>query len=173
MFDQRQEGNFSEEREGMVTVIKQDPRGNEKIRYQGEISERLANGVIIQAHWIRPTLDLGYTRFEPGDRFTEHYYTDRWFNIFAIHSANGAHKGWYCNVAAPAVINDDTIKQIDLLLDVWINPQGEPLILDEDEFAHDATLSEEQRKGAREGLQALLRMLAARQEMFADIADHR
>jgi uncharacterized protein len=157
----------------MVTVIKQDPRGNEKTRYQGEIIKQLANGVIIRAYWTRPALDLGYTRFEPGDHFTEYYYTDRWFNIFDIYSVNGTHKGWYCNIAAPAVINDDIIQQIDLLLDVWVNSQGEPLILDEDEFAQDSTLSEEQRNGARQGLQALLRMLAAHQEMFTGIADHR
>jgi hypothetical protein len=56
---------------------------------------------------------------------------------------------------------------------VWVNPKGATLILDEDEFATDATLSDEQRTKARQGLQALLELIAARQEMFSRLADHR
>jgi predicted RNA-binding protein associated with RNAse of E/G family len=153
----------------MISIIKQDPQGKEKIRYQGEFLERLPTGVVIQAKWMLPTKDLGYTCFEQGDIFTEYYYSDRWFNIFDILDVNGKRKGWYCNVAQPAVIFDDRIEQIDLLLDIWVAPQGKPLVLDEDEFAAATTLSEEQRKGAREGLRALLQLLATHSEVFAPL----
>ena len=153
----------------MITVVKLDPEGREKTRYQGEVVERHPTGVVIQAEWTQPTKDLGYTRFEPGDSFTEYYYSDRWFNIFDIRGVDGKRKGWYCNVAQPAAIFDDCIEQIDLLLDVWVNPYGEPLLLDEDEFAVATTLSEEQRKGAYEGLEALLRLLATRSEAFSSL----
>ncbi len=43
---------------------------------------------------------------------------------------------------------------------------GEPLILDEDEFAV-LPLSDAQRAGARRGLQALLAMLEVRRDAFA------
>ncbi len=79
----------------MITVVKQNPRGEPKIQYQGEILERLASGVIIQAYWSQATKHLGYTTFEPGDRFIEYYYTNRWYNIFDIADANGVRKGWY------------------------------------------------------------------------------
>jgi predicted RNA-binding protein associated with RNAse of E/G family len=157
----------------MITVIKKDVQGNTKIQYKGEIVERLANGVVIQASWTSPTKELGYTTFEPGDQFIEHYYTDRWFNIFDISSADGTHKGWYCNVAEPAVISDNQIEQVDLVLDVWVSPEGETLVLDEDEFADDHTLSDEQRREARQGLQAILQLIAARQEMFSRLAKNR
>lgn len=153
----------------MVTVIKLNPRGEPKVRYEGEVVERLARGVVIQAYWTRPAKDLGYTCFEPGDSFVEYYYTDRWFNIFDISTAGGRRKGWYCNVAQPASISEDTIEQIDLLLDVWVDPNGIPLVLDEDEFEADTTLTHEQRAGARAGLQALLARLEARMEPFTDI----
>ncbi len=153
----------------MITVIKQDAEGAEKIRYQGELLERLETGVVIRAKWTLPTKELGYTRFERGDTFTEYYYSDRWFNIFDIRDVRGKRKGWYCNVAEPAVIFDDHIEQIDLLLDVWVSPQGKPLLLDEDEFAAATMLSEEQRKGAREGLRELLQMLATHSEVFASL----
>ncbi|GAC1389279.1 MAG: hypothetical protein NVSMB38_03020 [Ktedonobacteraceae bacterium] len=153
----------------MITVVKQNPSGEAKIRYSGEIIERLSHGVVIQAGWTLPTRDLGYTVFEPGDQFTEYYYTDRWFNIFDITRSDGTRKGWYCNVAEPAHIHEDVIEQIDLLLDVWVNPQGEALILDEDEFVAATTLTQEQRVGAQHGLQALLHLLATRQEMFSSV----
>lgn len=153
----------------MVTVIKLDPRGTAKVRYQGELLKRLVDGVVVQAAWTMAVKDLGYTVFEPGDRFVEYYYADRWFNIFDILSAQGTRKGWYCNVAAPAMISDEKIEQIDLLLDVWVYPNGETLILDEDEFAADTSMTEQQRANATQGLRTLLAMIADRQEVFAAI----
>ena len=151
----------------MITVTKLNPLGERKIQYQGEVIQRLSHGVIIQAYWKQPTKDLGYILFEPGDRFIEYYYTDRWFNIFDISSADGTRKGWYCNIAEPAHIHDEQIEQVDLLLDVWVNPKGAPLVLDEDEFESDTTLNDEQRRGAQRALQDLLQMIAAQTEPFS------
>ena len=144
----------------IMTVNKLNSLGEIKIQYQGEVLERLTDGVIIQAYWELPLKDLGYTCFEPGDCFIEYYYTHRWFNIFDISNASNERKGWYCNIAEPADIYDDQIKQIDLLLDVWVDPWGTPLILDKDEFEVDTTLNEEQRQGAQQGLHDLLQMIA-------------
>lgn len=154
----------------MITVVKQSPQGEPKIQYQGEIIARSHDEVIIQAYWRQPVKDLGYTEFETGDSFTEYYYTDKWFNIFAIASVDGRRKGWYCNVAEPASISDDRIMQIDLLLDVWVDPTGKTLILDEDEFEADTTLTDEQRRGAEQGLQHLLALIAERGEPFVELS---
>jgi uncharacterized protein len=151
----------------MITVSKLNSLGETKIQYQGEVIEHLSHGVVIQAYWKLPTKDLGYARFEPGDRFIEYYYTDRWFNIFDVANAGGERKGWYCNIAEPALIYNDHIEQVDLLLDVWVTPKGTPLILDEEEFNADTTLNDEQRRGAKQGLQQLLQLIAARTEPFA------
>ncbi|TMC22058.1 MAG: DUF402 domain-containing protein, partial [Chloroflexi bacterium] len=56
----------------MITVVKQNPLGEAKVQYQGEIVERTSHKVIIQAYWSRTTKNLGYTSFEPGDRFIEY-----------------------------------------------------------------------------------------------------
>jgi uncharacterized protein len=154
----------------MVTVVKRNPRGEELTRYSGDIVEQNAQRVVIKALWTRKQHDLGYVVFEQGDQFTEYYYTRRWYNIFAIATAGGRRKGWYCNVAEPAMLKADRIEQVDLLLDVWVGPDGTPLVLDEDEFVADTTLSDQQRQGAKDGLQALLRMIADRREVFAEIA---
>jgi len=153
----------------MITVVKQDPYGNAKAQYQGEIVRHLPQGIVIQAYWTRAAKDLGYTVFEPGDRFIEYYYTRRWFNIFAIENRNGTRKGWYCNITEPALITNEYITQIDLFLDVWVDAHGTPLILDEDEFIAASMLSIAQREGASNGLQALLQLLAGREEAFVEL----
>ncbi|HEY3991244.1 MAG TPA: DUF402 domain-containing protein [Ktedonobacteraceae bacterium] len=153
----------------MLTVIKLNPQGEEKIRYPAAVSARLENGVILDAYWNHARKDLGYTIFESGDHFIEYFYTDQWFNIFAISTADGKRKGWYCNVAAPALIDAERVAQVDLLLDVWVAPNGQPLILDEDEFAADLTMTAEQRDGALQGLQDLLALIAARHEPFTEL----
>jgi uncharacterized protein len=149
-----------------VTVVKLDPAGEEKIQYQGEVIEEAPDEVVLLAYWRQAARDLGYTVFEPGDRFTEYYFSNQWYNIFDIADAQGKRKGWYCNIAEPAVITDHRIEQVDLVLDVWVDPAGNIQILDEDEFAADTTLSEQQRQGARQGLQDLLQRIAVQEEPF-------
>ena len=61
----------------------------------------------------------------------------------------------------------DRVEQVDLFLDVWVSPEGETLILDEDEFTADTTLSNQQRSGARQALQELLQMIADHKEAFS------
>jgi uncharacterized protein len=150
----------------MITVVKLNTAGEAKIHYEGEVVRRLEHGVVIRAYWKRAAMDLGYVRFEPDDCFTEYYYSDRWYNIFDIADAGGQRKGWYCNITQPASIFDERIEQVDLLLDVWVDPRGVPLVLDEDEFAADRTMSAGVRQGALDGLQELLGMIAAQREPF-------
>jgi uncharacterized protein len=149
-----------------ITVIKLDTRSRVKLRYPAAVVERRPHGVVVRSTWTVPTRDLGCVRFEPGDRFTEYYYTDRWFDVQEVAGADGRRKGWYCDIAEPAVIEGDQLRLVDLELDVWVSAAGEPLILDEDEFAV-LPLSDAQRAGARRGLQALLAMLEARRDAFA------
>ena len=149
-----------------VTVVKMDARHRVRLSYPAEVVERRPHGVVVRSTWALPTRDLGCVRFEPGDCFTEYYYTDRWFDVQEVARADGRRKGWYCDIAEPAVIEGDQLRLIDLELDVWVSAAGGPLILDEDEFAVQP-LSEVQRAGARQGLHALFAMLEARRDAFA------
>lgn len=150
----------------MITVVKLNPVGERLISYEGEARQRSATLIILDATWTMATKKLGYTTFEPGDHFTEYYYTDRWFNIFEIANSSGERKGWYCNVAEPARFGENQLEQVDLLLDVWVTPTGETLILDEDEFAAESRLSDHQRRQARQGLQELLQLIATGTQPF-------
>ncbi len=119
-----------------ITVRKLDYTGREVWRYSGTTLERGASWIKLQAYFNRDDRDDGYVVWRRGDRFVEWFYADRWYNIFEVHDvADDRLKGWYCNITRPATIDDQTIGNEDLALDVWINPTGEVQILDEDEFA--------------------------------------
>lgn len=155
-----------------VQVRKLDTQGRVAVTYEAELAERLPNGVRLEARWTRPSMPLGYTTFETGDRFVEWFFSDRWYNIFEVQTADGALKGWYCNVAEPAEITTDVIACRDLLLDVWVTPDGATRVLDEDEFAADTTLDEQTRRRARAALDELLRLVRERfGPFFAHIGD--
>lgn len=156
----------------MITIVKLNTQNQVKLRYQAEVIEQRPDGVILSATWTQPTRDLGCTHFDPGDRFTEYYYTDRWFDIQEVVNADGRRKGWYCDIAEPAVLENNQIRLVDLELDVWVSVEGKPLLLDEDEF-ETSSLSEAQRYAARQGVQALLQMLEAREDAFADLRDQK
>jgi hypothetical protein len=105
------------------------------IAYDGTVLERTSDTLVLEARFNRETMDLGYALLEHHDRFVEHFYADRWYNIFEIHSVHDDHlKGWYCNIARPAVFGSETIEQTDLALDMWINPDGSYHLLDREEF---------------------------------------
>jgi len=153
-----------------IVVQKLDTRGRLVTSYTATVIERFAGGVLLDARWGRPTLALGYTTFETGDRFREWFYSDRWRNIFELAASDGSLKGWYCNVAAPAIITETEIRCRDLLLDLWVAPDGETLVLDEDEFAADDAIDAPTRAQALAALAELQEMVAARHPPFDRIA---
>ncbi|MCD2467750.1 MULTISPECIES: DUF402 domain-containing protein [unclassified Streptomyces] len=117
-----------------VTLTK---AGRTKIRYPAEVLTEDGARLSVRAPWAADGVrDFGFVRFEPGDVFVEHYWSDRWFTVKEVWSADGALKGWYCDITRPAVIDGSEVVIEDLDLDLWVSADGsEVLRLDEDEFA--------------------------------------
>ena len=119
-----------------VTVIKLNIDGQETWRYDGLILERGQNWLVLEAFFNRQDTPFHGIILARGDRFLETYYSDRWYNIFEIHDRQSDDlKGWYCNVAMPALFEDTQVSYIDLALDLLVYPDRTQLVLDEDEFA--------------------------------------
>lgn len=119
----------------IVSIQLLKPAKGATVTYQGELLGHDQGHILILARWDRPALDLGYVVFEPGDLFYEHFFTDRWYNIFELRGAAGALKGWYCNVARPAWLAGNTLISEDLELDLFVSPdRRQVLTLDLDEF---------------------------------------
>ena len=118
-----------------ITVYKLDHNGREVWQYPATELERGPHFIRLEASFNRHDMDLGYVVFKRGDRFIETFYSDRWYNVFAIYDRDDNRlKGWYCNICRPAEISDTTVRCDDLALDVWIDPSGAHTLLDEDEF---------------------------------------
>lgn len=119
----------------MLTIHKLDTNNHETWQYQGEILEKSMNKIVIKAYFNRDDFELNGIWLCRDDYFIETYYKDRWYNIFQIHDKNDDHvKGWYCNVSYPAEISDSDISYVDLALDLLVFPNGDQLVLDQDEF---------------------------------------
>ena len=119
-----------------ITIIKQDYLGQETLRYPGQLIERLPHEIRIEAYFDRDEIIVEGIILNRGDRFIESYYDNRWYNIFEIHDRVDDHiKGWYCNICYPTIINEEFITYRDLALDLLVFPDGNQVILDEDEFS--------------------------------------
>lgn len=119
-----------------ITVRLLKPGKGQQLVYKAEVLREAPGYRLVRALWDRPTLDLGYVVFETGDVFYEHYYAERWFNIFQIESPAGQLKGWYCNVTRPALLEAEAITSEDLELDLFVSPARDRMLqLDLDEFA--------------------------------------
>jgi len=138
-----------------IKIQKKNPAGEVTYKYEGDLIARDENSITLEALFDRADLPFQDVVFKTGDRFVEYYYSDRWYNIFAIHDRNdGKVKGWYCNVGMPAVIEDDVVSYVDLALDLWVSVDGKQTVLDEDEFAK-LELDDELSNNALNGLREL------------------
>ena len=118
-----------------IKVQKKNLDGEVLIEYEGDELKRDENSITLEALFTRDDMPFMDVVFKKGDRFVEYYYSDRWYNIFAIYDRDGGQiKGWYCNVGMPAVIEDSVVSYVDLALDLWVSADGKQTVLDEDEF---------------------------------------
>jgi hypothetical protein len=138
-----------------IRVQKKDPTGKVLLEYEGEALRRDENSVTLEALFTRDDIPFMDVILKKGDRFVEYYYSDRWYNIFAVYDRDdGSFKGWYCNIGKPAVIENNLVSYIDLALDLWVSTDGKQTVLDEDEFEA-LDLTDELRRGALHGLEDL------------------
>jgi protein associated with RNAse G/E len=108
--------------------------GTKQYRWSGQVLAQDERCLVFGAAFQYESRDLGYVVFERGDVFYEFYYFDRWYNVFQIYSKSGELKGWYCNITAPARVEDGELQFVDLALDLFVYPDRRYLVLDQEEF---------------------------------------
>ena len=150
-----------------ITVHKLDFQGREVWRYAGRVLTRGATNLTLEAVFDHDDEEFFGLRLQRGDRFVETYYTDRWYNVFAIHDGDqGGLKGWYCNIARPARIEDKDLFAEDLALDLIVDRRGKWWVADEAEFEA-LPITEQDLKRASEALTELQRLASASQGPFS------
>ncbi len=141
-----------------LIIVKLNLQREETWRYEGRMLKKDREGLIIEAFFNREDLPFHGLILKKNDRFVERYFYTRWYNIFEIHDREDDRlKGWYCNVTCPAEFSPGKIAYVDLALDVLVYPNGDYLVLDEEEFT-ELPLDPATRKKARQGLLALTQL---------------
>lgn len=135
-----------------IKVQKKNPAGEVTYQYEGDLVRRDESCIVIEALFDRKDMPFQDVVFRTGDRFVEYYYSNRWYNVFAVHDKDdGKIKGWYCNIGKPAEIEDGLVSYVDLALDLWVSADWKQTVLDEDEF-DELKLTGELHAGALNGL---------------------
>lgn len=96
-----------------------------------------------------------------------YFFKDHWFNVIAQLKKTGI--SYYCNIATPYIIEDDTIKYIDYDLDLRIFPNGSYKILDRNEYKYHKKImgySEELDMAVKNGLDDLINFYKKDKEIF-------
>lgn len=156
-----------------ILIRKLSANGDELVSYQGEVIERGPDSITIKAIFARDGARFGTLEIERGDQFIETFYEDRWYNVFEIRDGKSNRlKGWYCNIARPARIEDNELRQEDLALDFAVDPVGRAYVFDRAEF-EELHLSGEEREQALSALAELQEQLRYRRGPFQPITDGR
>ena len=95
------------------------------------------------------------------------YYTKRWYNIISMVRKTGIY--YYCNLASPSLYDGEAIKNIDYDLDVKVFPDGEYMILDENEYEYHASVMnypESIKKIISSQMEELLDLIVNKKEPF-------
>jgi hypothetical protein len=116
---------------------------NEAIYIEGLVRD---DGVRLDTHTILPPEAVAvWTKtawqergiLAGGEMVTQvrkHHFYQEWFDIIELLDASGALLGYYCDVLTPLRKVDGEYYLQDLLLDLWISPDGTCIELDWDEF---------------------------------------
>ena len=67
-----------------------------------------------------------------------YFFYNNWFNIIGQYKNDGIY--YYCNIASPFIIEEDTIKYIDYDLDLRVFPDGSFKVLDRGEYKYHKNL---------------------------------
>ena len=121
--------------------------------------------VVVTDHsWVVEADGRRWLTKEPAICF---YYTKRWYNIISMVRKTGIY--YYCNLASPSLYDGEAIKNIDYDLDVKVFPDGEYVILDENEYEYHASVMnypENVKKIISSQMEELLDLIVNKKEPF-------
>lgn len=96
-----------------------------------------------------------------------YFYRNKWYNVIGQYKQDGIY--YYCNMASPFVIADDTIKYIDYDLDLRVFPDGSFKVLDRGEYNYHKNImnySKEIDTILKKELTDLIEMVRSRKDPF-------
>lgn len=112
----------------------------QSFKHDGSLHRTWAKGYVMEANdqrivcvtnktWVSESDGRKWITREPAICF---FYPDKWYNVICMIRKTGIY--YYCNLASPSIYDGEALKNVDYDLDVKVNPLGQCVILDEDEY---------------------------------------
>ena len=119
---------------GPITVESLNYDLTRRRSWTAELAEELDDVIVLLGEFDDEVShpDLGVIR--KGTTSKEFFFFDRWYNIFKFREPDGEFRNYYCNIAMPPTFDEDTLRYVDLDLDVLVDREGIVTVLDRDEF---------------------------------------
>ncbi|HIS38156.1 MAG TPA: DUF402 domain-containing protein [Candidatus Onthousia faecavium] len=92
------------------------------------------NGILIFGNNCTTVTEKDGHTWKTKEPAVLYFFLNRWFNIIGQYKQRGIY--YYCNMASPIIIEDNTIKYIDYDLDLKVFPNGSFKILDKNEYKY-------------------------------------
>ncbi len=150
-------------------------------KYDGRIRRSWSGGLISQTDKLLVVVgrfgsdvdhsDLG--RILEGTISFEHFWLDRWYNVFGFYNPDGTYRNHYCNITMPPIFEGDVLDFVDLDIDVVVWPDTRLEILDRDDFELNTTkygYPSEFRQAVEDAVTELTEMIEAREFPFTERA---
>jgi protein associated with RNAse G/E len=99
--------------------------------FKDDDGEQLRLSTVVGGVLVHHTRGFQELQRRPSDLT---FWRNRWYNVFTNYDEDGTLRNFYCNVAMPPSIDENTLNFVDLDLDVRVFPDGTHVLLDEDEF---------------------------------------
>ncbi len=96
--------------------------------------ERLDDEIVILRAVAKKELLFEEVEIHPGDLLLQYFPRSEWFYIQEYLTPSRQVKGWYCNIATPPQVQGSRITTRDLIVDIFVSPDGHYKVLDMDEL---------------------------------------
>ena len=157
---------------GAITVRTYKYNGTEHRRWRAKLLRQECSLIVLDARFEEEIQHPLLGTIARGTVSIEYYWLNRWYNIFRFLQPAGHLLSYYCNINVPPVLHENTLSYIDLDMDILVASDLSYTVLDEDEFADNATRFNyplEIQRRSRQALDELIELIESRQFPFNEL----
>ena len=154
-----------------VVVFKHD--GSEHRRWHGRLVNQQGPLLILHAEFEIAVSHQLLGEIKRGTRLVEHYWLDRWYNVFRFLDDDGCTRLYYCNVNQPPSFDGQVLSYVDMDIDVIVKPDYSYEVQDIEEFNANSErygYTAEEKRNVEKALEELTDMIQSRQFPFVSEA---
>lgn len=156
----------------MITVRACKYDGSEHRRWLAKLLQQKGSLLVLDASFAEEISHDLLGTILSGTRSIEYYWLDRWYNVFRFSQPDGALRSYYCNINIPPEFDGQTLKYVDLDIDILVEPDLTYRVVDLKDFELNArryNYSNEVQAQARRALNELIDLIETRDFPFNDV----